>query len=149
MKYIYTFLFVATSVTMFSQGRLQFNEIVTYVDEQTYSVNGFNWSSEDTTEVYTVPPGKVIKISSISWSSKTISANGTGCVSNNIAKSAYTINGTPVDTDVLKNSWLNSGDELKFYHNASLGGYGGGGNVTCSTLFENFVSIIEYNIITE
>ena len=147
MKYIYTLLFIAISATIFSQGRLQFNEIVTYVDEQTYSVNGFNWSSEDTIQVYTVPPGKVVKISSISWSSTYIS--GSSCVNNNIAKSAYTINATPVDTDVLKNSWLNSGDELKFYHNASLGGYGGGGNSTCSTNFKNFVSIIEYNIIPE
>lgn len=147
MKYIYIYLFVAISATCFAQGRLQFNEIVTYVDEQTYSVTGFNWSSEDTIQVYTVPPGKVVKISSISWSSKNIA--GSSCVNNNIAKSAYTINGTPVDTDVLKSSWLNSGDELKFYYNASLGGYGGGGNSTCSTKFENFVSIIEYNIIPE
>jgi|TARA_B110000093_G_scaffold106391_1_gene114440 hypothetical protein len=147
MKYLVTFLLAAISATSFAQGRLQFNEIVTYVDEQTYSVTGFNWSSEDTIQVYTVPPGKVVKISSISWSSTYIS--GSSCVNNNIAKSAYTINGTPVDTDVLKNSWLNSGDELKFYYNASLGGYGGGGNSTCSTNFKNFVSIIEYNIIPE
>ena len=129
-----------------AQGTLQFNQVVTYVDNLTYSVNGSSWESADTIQIYTVPANKVVKISSILHSE---THSGNACITSNIALTDFTINGKIVDIDAINNSWLNSGDKLKFYYNASLGGYGGGGNNTCSTVFRIYASLIEYNIIPE
>ena len=127
-----------------AQGTLQFNQVVTYVNNPTYSVNGFSWTASDTIQIYTVPANKVVKISSVLWSE---THSGSACNSTNIASTDFTINGKMVDVDAINNSWLNSGDKLKFYYNASLSGFGGGGNNTCSTVFRIYASLIEYNII--
>jgi hypothetical protein len=127
-----------------AQGTLQFNQVVTYVNNPTYSVNGSSWTASDTIQIYTVPANKVVKISSVLWSE---AHAGSSCYTTNIASSDFTINGKMVDVDAINNSWLNSGDKLKFYYNASLSGFGGGGNNTCSTVFRIYASLIEYNII--
>ena len=115
MKYIYTFLFVAISATSFAQGNLQFNQVLTFVGNTTE------------TNIYTVPTGKVAKITKAIqyWSSS--SSN----------KLQFTFNGA---TNTIGNSdisgmWLRENDFL--------------GSSVGSAPYGNkwILSVIEYNVI--
>jgi hypothetical protein len=117
MKYIYTFLFVAISATSFAQGgNLQFNQVLTFVGNTTE------------TNIYTVPTGKVAKIT------KAIDYyESTPAYKVRLTFNGYT--GQQYSTFDLSGMWLRENDFL--------------GSIVGQYPQENkwILSIIEYNVI--
>ena len=115
MKYIYTFLFVAMSAISFAQGNLQFNQVLTFV------------GNTAETNIYTVPTGKVAKIT------KAIQKYS-GTSSYNLE---FTFNGAtnPIGNNDMSGMWLRENDFL--------------GSIVGSSPYDNkwILSVIEYNVI--
>ena len=115
MKYIYTFLFVVISATSFAQGNLQFNQVLTFV------------GNTAETNIYSVPPGKVAKIS------KELHYYG----NSSAYRTQFSFNGYPTlstsNIDIT-GMWLRENDVL---------------GTLVGTYASNYwvLSIIEYNII--
>jgi len=115
MKYIYTLLYVAISAMSFAQGNLQFNQVLTFVGNTTE------------TNIYSVPPGKVAKITkAIQKFSSTSSYN-----------LEFTFNGAnnPIGNNDMSGMWLRENDFL--------------GSIVGSSPYDNkwILSVIEYNVI--
>ena len=116
MKYIYTLLFVAISAMSFAQGNLQFNQVLTFVGNTTE------------TNIYTVPTGKVAKITKAIHFHDNNAAFRVGLTFN-----GYT--GQQYSTFDLSGMWLRENDFL--------------GSIVGTNPQNNkwILSIIEYNII--
>ena len=115
MKYIYTILFVAISATSFAQGNLQFNQVLTFVGNTTE------------TNIYTVPTGKVAKITKAIQYDSNASSN----------RLVFTFNGAfnTVRNNDMSGMWLRENDFL-------------GSNVGSSPVANKWIlSVIEYNVI--
>jgi hypothetical protein len=115
MKHLFTFLLVAISATTFAQGNLQFDQVLTFVGNTTE------------TNIYTVPVGKVAKITKAiqKWDNTT---------SYNLE---FTFNGStnPIGNNDMSGMWLRENDFL--------------GSSVGSSPYDNkwILSVIEYNVI--
>ena len=121
-----------------AQGTLQFNQVLTFVQDTSFSGNGIIL---ETWDIYTVPANRVVKIS------KAIVAyrnSGNYC---NINESSFTINGIRTVAPLFEDSWLKAGDvigiEVHLQSNSNYSTY------SCSHIADSFLSLIEYNIIPE
>jgi hypothetical protein len=123
-------LFIGVSTKGFTQGNLQFNQVITHqgVLDVTLGNGPCNFCGAFSPE-WTVPTGKIWKIESVSSSTATVSTCGTGFLLRNgmsLKESVGVI-------------YAKSGDILKFYYNnGSCNGYG---------TYTYSISVIEFNII--
>ncbi len=135
MKYILTINFALTLTVLFSQGNLQFNQVLT-ITGSVVSSNSFANSP-----INTVPTGKVWKIEHVGGSA-TILGNGTnyGVTINNATTLCYW--GSSPQNYLLQMKdicpiWLKAGDNLSFYWSQY------NGTQSCDFV----ISIIEFNIV--
>ena len=115
MKTKLLLLFMALSMGAYAQGNLQFNQVLTFT------------LTEDDSNVYTVPAGKVAKITAATLY---LSGSLSSFVMINGIKPA----GFSGDKDQLNGAWLKAGDVISFdiyYADRPV-----------------FLSLIEYNIIS-
>ncbi|MDB4678440.1 hypothetical protein OAE93_01790 [bacterium] len=130
MKYLFTILLVAISVTSFAQGNLQFNQVLNF--DYSAIVPAYGDVSVGT---LTVPPDKVWKITAASSSGDVLtSRDKTMIVVNNHTISAARSNGISNNTPY----WLSSGtsNQIKF---ANL--YSSGRDIVGS------ISVLEFNVV--
>ena len=121
-----------------AQGTLQFNQVLTFVQDTSFSGNGIIL---ETWDIYTVPANRVVKIS------KAIVAyrnSGNYC---NINESSFTINGIRTVAPLFEDSWLKAGDVIGI--EVHLQPNSGSSTYSCSHIADSFLSLIEYNIIPE
>jgi hypothetical protein len=134
MKILILALFSALGFQLYSQGNLQFNQVLTQTGS--ISIVGQGWVGSN---VFTVPSGKVWKIENVM-----------GSTSGSIIRFGLSVNGTlGVIESGLTNgnagykssapTWLKAGDQLQFAY------YGSSAATTNSGTF--IISIIEFNII--
>jgi len=135
MKHLFTFCLIFFLGTSFSQGNLQFNQVLTFTGT-VVSNNGYVNSA-----INTVPAGKVWKIEHVGGSSSLL-GNGTqyGVTINNATSICYWGN-TPANQLFLVKEicpiWLKAGDNLSFYWSQYNGTQG------CDFV----MSIVEFNIV--
>ena len=127
MKILILALFSTLGSQLYSQGNLQFNQVVSL--SQSFSgtsggSNTFNYTSSP----ITVPSGKVWKVEKISVNGGN---NGSGVRINNL----HSLSVSDANTGPI---WLKASDELKVYTAC----------FSCNSLFGSyFLSILEFNII--
>lgn len=124
MKTILLTLAIAFSCTIFAQGDLQFNQVVTKTG-----------TSHLNAPTYTVPAGKIWKITGVFGRKPT--TNGTALGLNINGVEIEKINGRTNDFNYINNDpiWLNSGDTVAIYAQYSSGDYAW------------MISIIEFNVV--
>ena len=131
MKILILSFFLFPSLFGFSQGNLQFNQLLTYqgILDVFVSNGGIcNFCSAESPQ-WIVPANKIWKIESISSPSATVSTCGTGVLLRNSISLKESIG-------VI---YAKSGDVIKFtYNNGSCNGYG---------TYQYSISIIEFNIV--
>ena len=118
-----TALFVALNSLLYSQGNLQFNQVLTYggtLNAGSVSANNTNYTYGS--PAYTVPSGKVWKIESA------MSSGGSALLVNNLYA------GSISSSISMSPLWLKAGDILRCAGNAN-------------SAYTYFFSIIEFNII--
>jgi hypothetical protein len=134
---------VALNSLLYSQGNLQFNQVLSYSGSLSCNTN---YCGQISTSTYTVPPGKIWKIESVGYNCSAVSSyrsypfliiNGVACFGGLTSNS-----NTAIITGNLINSpiWLTSGDILKYGMDSNSAT---GGQMSISIHF----SIIEFNII--
>lgn len=140
MKNIFLAIIISLSYSIFSQGNLQFSQVLTYQgsisysagQNQGYSVNGPQW---------TVPQNKVWKIEAKSRTPDVNLKFMINGISHNdlyerkdVSNSYYAL---AIDDSPI---WLKSNDVINFYASGTCGW-------SCSGAVNYSISIIEYNII--
>ncbi|MCX6192457.1 MAG: hypothetical protein NT109_09285 [Flavobacteriia bacterium] len=135
MKHILTFSFLLLFGTFFSQGNLQFNQVLTFTGTVT-SDNGFVNSP-----INSVPAGKVWKIEHVGGSTA-LMGNSTqyGIRINNATTVGYWGNSPSNYQLQIKDIcpiWLKTGDDLSFYWSQY------NGTQSCDFV----ISIVEFNIV--
>lgn len=135
MKILLLSMLIFLSSQLFSQGNLQFNQVLTF----TGSVGGFG-SGAFTSPAQTVPLGKVWKIEHIGGTPNTLNttARGDYGLSINTGKTLI-YNGTINQVSSNNIIWLKQNDVVQFY---ALGGIS---NATNNWSY--VISLIEFNII--
>jgi hypothetical protein len=143
MKKLLFFIFFLPTTISFSQGNLQFNQVIS----ETFSISGgvFN-SLYNASNSLIVPPGKVWKIESISFSSSSpnsnyspsihLNVNGTIVLYNygsqkNLNDTGGTLNTQPI--------WLKEGDVVGFSLRNRCA-------TTCVQSVDGHISILEFNV---
>ncbi|MGO4817383.1 hypothetical protein [Flavobacterium sp. W22_SRS_FP1] len=132
MKTILLTLAIAFSCTIFAQGDLQFNQVVTKTG-----------TSTATATTYTVPTGKIWKITGVFSGAYASNASFFGLNINGakIVKVNHSNNGNGyVNNDPI---WLNAGDTVAIY----AGELGTGGIVAVNPDYAWTISIIEFNVV--
>ena len=123
-----------------AQGTLQFNQVLTFTQDTSFSSGGFSNSSYETIDIYTIPTSRVVKITkAINRQSNT----NNGCNNNSFY---FTINGIKTTEGLLEGSWLKEGDIIGFSSELDSGSDSWS---YCNQYDQIFVSLIEYNIIQE
>lgn len=143
MKILHLSFFILLNSLLYSQGNLQFNQVISGTTSVSGGQNGITYNSSNT---YTVPPGKVWKVESVSFQTFSLNGsyaprvflilNGVQVLSNigNTATQSGTLNIQPL--------WFKAGDVLTFgmLNNCAT---------SCSQSANFLISIIEFNIIPE
>jgi hypothetical protein len=127
MKIIILSFFLFSFSFLFSQGNLQFNQVITYSQLYTTTLSGSTHSYSS--QIYTVPVGKVWKIE------KFIMRNNNSVTTFLKVNNAFQISPTEINPGPV---WVKEGDQIQ-----SVTSTLGGGNFTGGF----FISIIEFNII--
>lgn len=136
-------LFSALGSQLYSQGNLQFNQVLS----ETISLSGNGYTATyNSTNSYTVPAGKVWKIESVGFMTYSgnntysprvfLIVNGVQVLSNTGGTSAYDRSGT-LNGQAL---WFKQGDVISF-------GMSNNCATTCSQSANIVMSLIEFNII--
>ncbi len=143
MKNLLLILTCALSTSLFAQGNLQFNQVIT----QNYSIteNAYNSISNSNTSL-TVPSGKVWKIESVIF--KTYSANNTYDPNCFLMINGFNVlfeTGSSYGNDsggALNHQpiWLKAGNQIGFSMKNTCA-------TNCLQSMDGFISIIEFNII--
>ena len=129
MKYIYTLLFVAISVTCFAQGNLQYDSTITLDGSITDS---YQSATSTNGVLYTVPDGKTWKITSMIFSDNfTVKINSLPFYLSNSSTS------NPIQFPL----WLKSGDRIQFAYNYS------GSQFTPNNTQHYLMSALQFNIV--
>jgi hypothetical protein len=128
MKIFILALFTALSTLVYSQGNLQFNQVVSLSQSFIGTAGGSNTTFNYTGSPITVPSGKVWKVEKISVNGGN---NGSGVRINNL----HSLSVSDANTGPI---WLKASDELKIYTSC----------YSCGSLSGSyFISIVEFNII--
>jgi len=135
-RILFFILFLGFSINSIAQNNLQFNQIITtdtIINGSIYWSNGINV----TQDIYVVPDGMVCKITS----SKIAMYVTSGSNYSNYISQSFTVNNISMSVDGV---WLRGGDVISFttsgsFNNASSSNY----------RIEMFISIIEYNLISD
>jgi len=143
-------LLIILTITLFTfssqaQGTLQFNQVVTIMNDTTFSISEYNGSGSSYVynfNLYTVPPNKVAKLIKID---NVTSTNASGSCLSNIFQ--FTLNNVNIDPDKLSGIWVKGGDQMKFDAYQEIGQHIYGSS--CVQNNHIFLSLIEYNIIPE
>jgi hypothetical protein len=136
MKILIFSFFLFSYHFVFSQGNLQFNQLLTFQGQVTVggvpnACGGCSVSSP----IWTVPPGKIWKVESISSPTATITNPyvNSACGEGILFQNGFSLEGT------TGNIYAKSGDNLRFtYNNSGCNGYGD---------YVYSISIIEFNIV--
>jgi len=139
-KIIFIISITLLAFSSHAQGTLQFNQVLTFTQDTSFSVNNWNKNDLRTWDIYTIPANRVVKITkAINYQ---LNGGDSWCQLNSFY---YTINGNNTALPLLEDSWLKEGDvigaEVLFKIGHSTG--------TCTQYNEMFISLIEYNIIPE
>jgi hypothetical protein len=127
MKILILSFFLVLCSVLYSQGNLQFNQVITYSQLYTTTLSGsiHSYSSQ----IYTVPVGKV-------WKIEKFLMRNNGSVSTFLkVNNAFQISPTEINPGPV---WVKEGDQIQAVTSTT-----GGGNFTGGF----FISIIEFNII--
>ena len=127
MKILILSFFRVLCSVLYSQGNLQFNQVITYSQLSTTTLSGsiHSYSSQ----IYTVPVGKV-------WKIEKFLMRNNGSVSTFLkVNNAFQISPTEINPGPV---WVKEGDQIQAVTSTT-----GGGNFTGGF----FISIIEFNII--
>ena len=135
-RILFFILFLGFSINSIAQNNLQLNQIVTtdtIINGSIYWSNGINV----TQDIYVVPDGMVCKITS----SKIVMYVTSGSNYSNYISQSFKVNNISMSVDGV---WLRGGDVISFttsgsFNNASSSNY----------RIEMFISIIEYNLISD
>jgi len=135
-RILFFILFLGFSINSIAQNNLQLNQIVTtdtIINGSIYWGNGINV----TQDIYVVPDGMVCKITS----SKIVMYVTSGSNYSNYISQSFKVNNISMSVDGV---WLRGGDVISFttsgsFNNASSSNY----------RIEMFISIIEYNLISD
>ena len=128
MKTFFFFIAFTFSSISFSQGNLQFNQVVSLTQSFTGGYGGTQNVYSYTGGAIVVPTGKVWKIEKISINGGN---NGSGVRINN----AHSLSISDANTGPI---WLKAGDEMKVYNSC----------YSCTSLAGSyFISVIEFNIV--
>lgn len=148
MKIFILALFSALSSLLFSQGNLQFNQVLSYTG--TVSCNGINtYCSANSPSSYTVPANKVWKLESAGFSSSVTNPHSTEIISTYLIINNTYVYGGPVNrgsfapkNGILITSpvWLKSGDVLSWGMSSAVTT----NHISSASMH---LSIIEFNII--
>ena len=128
MRLFFIAIFIAFSTWSFSQGNLQFNQVVSYSQAFNTSSSGSLYSF--TSPLYTVPTGKVWKIEKFLMHKNVTIPSGWLVVNSGAKLFTDEVNSGPV--------WLKAGDEFVATVSQS-----GGSNFSGDV----FISIIEFNVV--
>jgi hypothetical protein len=148
MKILILSFFLLPFSFLFSQGNLQFNQVLSYTG--TISCNGINtYCSANSPSSYTVPANKVWKLESAGFSSSLTNPSSPDIISTYLIINNTYVYGGPVNRGTFqpKNGilitspvWLKSGDVLSWgMSSACLTNY-----ISSASMH---LSIIEFNII--
>lgn len=125
-----------------AQGRLQFNKVLTFVNDTSFSLGVGNTQLNliQTWDIYTVPANRVVKIS------KAITAYRNSGYYCDINEYSFTVNGIRTESPLFEDSWIKAGDVIGAEVQLSTGPIT---SYNCYHNSDSFLSIIEYNIIPE
>jgi hypothetical protein len=125
-----------------AQGTLQFNQVLTFVTDTSFTFSGNGVNQTHAWDFYNVPSNKTVKITK---AINQISTDGSsGCPTNYFY---FSINGVKTTVPLLEDAWLKENDILGVI--VELGTSGGSSNYHCYQYDDMFISLIEYNIIPE
>jgi len=133
------------SITLFAfnsqaQGTLQFNQVLTFAQDTSFTATGSYAVTNPIVDIYTVPANRVVKISK---AINQIGQSDNACQENVLY---FTINGINTVNLLLEDAWLKEGDIIGF---SPLLRSGASGSSYCNQYDNIFISLIEYNIIPE
>ena len=123
-----------------AQGTLQFNQVLTFVTDTSFTFSGNGVNQTHAWDFYNVPSNKTVKITK---AINQMSTSSSGCTTNTFY---FTINGIKTTVPLLEDAWLKEDDTLGVI--TKIQTLGGSGNY-CGQYDNIFISLIEYNIIPE
>jgi len=154
-KQILILALLIISLTSFSQGNLQFNQVLTFsrtINTTNYISTSYNNGATyayvtftDTT--LTVPTGKIWKVEKMDGNLTISNPNGyngggaTNGIGSLMINNAHKISVSQAYGVI----WLKAGDIINMVVTNAGGGYSGSNNFTAT--YTNFLSILEFNIV--
>jgi len=132
MRFFLSMLFFSFALGIWSQGNLQFNQVVTYTGSGSGS---FSYNSP----TWTVPAGKVWKVESASPNLGNAAVTRAVNVNSGVDWGSYRLTSSGQDLSVSPFPiWLKAGDQVQLHAS---------GNCCSTTNFSYAISVVEFNIV--
>lgn len=163
MKNTLFFLFIIVNQLIYSQGNLEFSQVISSTISISGPLSGTFGTIKESTQTITVPVGKIYKIESIKvfhnpWSSACgsedaseveglVKLNGTIFIGQQYINTVngYIADGFNTSEELIKNAiWIKGGDVLTFAVRSSIGNSGCNSSTPLTGTSNFFISALEF-----